>query len=207
MSGGIIFKNGGPLGWFGEHQERMLLSSCEAEIRATCATSKKVDDFRNLSCSVSASGLPIADIASPTILYNKNSACVKWTHNMTSKAARHIELCKNSVREWVRDKTVDIRHVAGRINLADIFTKEMRDGAHFWRLPDSFMSCMSDFLCGSILALHHDSHASSDVWTPAAAPTSCAAAPFTGYLAALAASSFFRSLTNISYLCSAGRYL
>jgi hypothetical protein len=163
MSGGIIFKNSGPLGWFSERQERTSLSSCEAEIRATCTTSKKVVDFRNLSCSVSASGLPIADIASPTILYNENSACMKWTHNMTSKAARHIEHRKNSVREWVRDKTVDVCHVANRINPANIFTKEMRDSAHFWRLRNSFMSRMSDFLCGSILALHHNSHALSDV--------------------------------------------
>ncbi len=45
MSGGIVFKNGGPLGWLGDQQERTVLSSCEAEICATCATSKKVVDF------------------------------------------------------------------------------------------------------------------------------------------------------------------
>jgi hypothetical protein len=45
MSGGIVFCNGGPLGWFGERQDRTLLSSCEAEIRVTCTTSKKVVDF------------------------------------------------------------------------------------------------------------------------------------------------------------------
>jgi hypothetical protein len=49
MNGGIILKNGGPIGWIGEHQERTSLSSCKAEIRATNATSKKVVDFRNLS--------------------------------------------------------------------------------------------------------------------------------------------------------------
>ena len=53
MSGGIIFKNGGPLGWLGECQDHMSLSSCEAEIRATNATSKKVVDFRNLCRSTS----------------------------------------------------------------------------------------------------------------------------------------------------------
>jgi hypothetical protein len=45
MNGGIVFKNGGPPGWLGEHQEHMSLSSCEAEIRATNATSKKVINF------------------------------------------------------------------------------------------------------------------------------------------------------------------
>jgi hypothetical protein len=45
MSGGIAFCNGGPLGWLSERQDRTALSSCEAEIRATNATSKKVVDF------------------------------------------------------------------------------------------------------------------------------------------------------------------
>ena len=39
MSGGIIFRNGGPLSWLGERQVRTSLSSCEAEICATCSAS------------------------------------------------------------------------------------------------------------------------------------------------------------------------
>jgi hypothetical protein len=42
-----------------------------------------------------------------------------------------IELRENLVREWVQDGTLKVLHVAGKINLADIFTKEMRDGTHF----------------------------------------------------------------------------
>jgi hypothetical protein len=48
MNGGIIFCNGGPVGWIGTCQERTSLSSCEAEIRATNNTSKKVVNFCNL---------------------------------------------------------------------------------------------------------------------------------------------------------------
>jgi hypothetical protein len=40
MTGGIIFGTGGPVGWLGECQDRTSLSSCEAELRATNATSK-----------------------------------------------------------------------------------------------------------------------------------------------------------------------
>jgi hypothetical protein len=53
---------------------------------------------------------------------------------MTSKAACHIELRENSVREWVQNKTINVQHISGKINPADIFTKEMRDGAHFRHL-------------------------------------------------------------------------
>jgi hypothetical protein len=48
MNGSIIFCNGGPIGWLGECQECTSLCSCEAEIGATSAMSKKVVDFRNL---------------------------------------------------------------------------------------------------------------------------------------------------------------
>ncbi len=140
MSGGIVFWNGRPLGWLSECQERTSLSSCKAEIRATNATLKKVVDFRHLCTSMCEAGHSLPDATQPTLLYNDNDACVKWSHNMTSKAARHIELHENLVREWVQDKSLAVKHVSGKINPLDIFTKEMRDGTHFRQLRDLFMS-------------------------------------------------------------------
>ncbi len=101
MNGGIVFKNGGSIGWLGERQDCTSLSSCEAKTHATSATLKKVVTFCNLSCSVSKAGYALPDIDAPTVLYNNNDACVKWSYNMTSKAAWHIELCKNLVWEWI----------------------------------------------------------------------------------------------------------
>jgi hypothetical protein len=167
MNGGIIFKNGSPIGWLSKRQECMSLSSCEAEIQTTNATLKKVVDFCNLSRSVSESGHTIDGLSSPTVLYNNNDACVKWLHNMISKAAHHIELCENSIWEWVQDMTWNVIHVAGKTNPTDIFTKEMKEGAHFCRLRDSFMICLSDFVNHSLLNLHHVCQRSSQV-TPAA---------------------------------------
>jgi hypothetical protein len=99
MNGGIIFKNGGPIKWLGKRQERMSLSSCEAEIQAANTTLKKVVDFCNFSRSVSENGHTIDGLSSPTVLYNDNDACVKWLHNMTSKAARQTKLRENSIWE------------------------------------------------------------------------------------------------------------
>ena len=76
--------------------------------------------------------MTLKDINAPTVLYNCNEVCVRWSHKMTSKAACHIELRGNSVREWIQDKMVAIKHVAGKYNTEDIlFTKEMRDGTLF----------------------------------------------------------------------------
>jgi hypothetical protein len=130
MKGGIVFCNGGPIGWIGERQDRTSLSSCEAKIRATSATSKKVVDFRNFCRSISESGLPLLDATSPTILYNDNDACVNWSYNMTLKVACHIELHENLVRKWVQDKSLKVLHVADKTNPAFIFTKEMRVIGH-----------------------------------------------------------------------------
>ena len=205
MSGGIVFCTGGPVGWLADHQEQMSLSSCEAEIRATNATSKKVVDFRNICQSMVDSGHDLSDIASPTLLYNDNDACVKWSYNMTSKAARHIELRENSVREWIQSKLLSVKHVSGKINPSDIFTKEMRDGTHFRRLRDSFMSRLSDFVNASLLAVHH-ARRSAPSPIPATAHAVLAAGS-RSYFSALASSSFCRSLPAISHLSSAGRQL
>jgi hypothetical protein len=205
MSGGIIFRNGGPVGWLGDRQDRTSLSSCEAEIRATNSTSKKVVDFCNVCQSMVESGHVISNIASPTLLFNDNDACVRWSYNMTSKAARHIEIRENSVREWIQSKLLTVKHVSGKINPADIFTKEMRDGKHYRRLRDSFMSHLSDFVNDSLLMVHHGRQSAGSS-IPAAAHAVLAAGPLS-YFSALASSSFCQSLPAISHFSSAGRQL
>jgi hypothetical protein len=87
--------------------------------------------MRHLAESIRLSGFDFTDTLAPSLLYNDNAACIQWSHNMTSKKIWHIELQENSVREWVQDKVLNVLHVPGRVNPADIFTEEMRDGAHF----------------------------------------------------------------------------
>ena len=205
MTGGIIFRTGGPVGWLGERQNRTALSSCEAEIRATNATSKKVVDSRIMCQSMVEFGHDIADVTSPTILFNDNYACVRWSYNMTSKAARHIELRENSVREWIQSKLLSVKHVSGKLNPSDIVTKGMRDGMHFRRLWDSFLSHLSDFVNASLLAVHHVCQSALSS-IPAAAHAVFVAGPLS-YFSAPASSSLCRSLPAISHLSSAGRQL
>jgi hypothetical protein len=79
-----------------------IARSCEAEIRATNANSKKVVDFRNICQSMVDSGHNLQDIVLPTLLFNNNDGCIKWLYNMTSKATCHIELWENSVRKRIQ---------------------------------------------------------------------------------------------------------
>jgi hypothetical protein len=59
-------------------------------------------------------------------IYNDNQACVNWSKKCTNKGMK-----ENHVRENIASNFVQICHVAGKVNLADIFMKEMKDTNHF----------------------------------------------------------------------------
>jgi hypothetical protein len=141
-----------------------------------------------------------------TTFYNDNDACIRWSHHMTLKAAHRIELHKISICEWVQDQTISVQHVPGSTNPADIFTKEMHDGAHFHQLRNSLVSRLSDFLRTSLLEVHHARQRSQHTVAPSAAHVSISfGASF--YFTALASNTFCRSVTAISHLSSAGRHI
>ncbi len=51
----------------------------------------------------------------------------------------NIQTRENRIRENIISQFVSIQHVHGKINLADIFTKDMKDTTHFVELQDMFM--------------------------------------------------------------------
>ena len=59
---------------------------------------------------------------------------------MTTKGLRHVQIREKAVRESVISGKVDIKHIAGEINLADMFTKEDRDQRHFITIRDAVMT-------------------------------------------------------------------
>jgi len=65
-----------------------------------------------------------------------------------------MEIRENSVHKWVQDLSLQVLHVKGKINPADIFTKEMHDGGDFRHLRDPFMCRLSDFLQQSLVDVH-----------------------------------------------------
>jgi hypothetical protein len=65
-------------------------------------------------------------------LWNDSCGCVNWTKGMSvSKKLRHINMRELSVRLYQRLGYVNVRHIPGKRNVADIFTKEIKDPAHF----------------------------------------------------------------------------
>jgi hypothetical protein len=65
-------------------------------------------------------------------IYNDNQACVNWSQHCTTKGLRHIQMKENCVRENIACQFVTVCHINnGKINLADLFTKERKDTTHF----------------------------------------------------------------------------
>ncbi len=97
------------------------------------------------TCNMIKHSCPWA-IRSTIPLVPHNSACVKWCHNMTTEGNRHIENCENTTHKWVADDKIAVEHVCGKFNIANIFTKEMRNGGNCCRLCNSFMCRAGNFL-------------------------------------------------------------
>ena len=66
-------------------------------------------------------------------------ACVGWSKSCTSKRLWHIQMKENRMRENIASYFILVWHMEGKINIADIFTKEMKYTAHLVALRDLFM--------------------------------------------------------------------
>ena len=76
----------------------------------------------------------------PTAIYNDNTACIVWSKATRTKGLRHIQMRENAIQESVANDFVSISYVEGKVNLADVFTKEDKDVAHFQRTRDIIMN-------------------------------------------------------------------
>jgi hypothetical protein len=126
----------GPLHWQSKRQSVTATSSAEAEIYAT---DECVKFLLELSQILDFLDLKQTSMPSTNLIYNDNNACVQWSKTTTTKGLRHIQMRENIIRENIISKFVSVQHVDGKINLADIFNKEMKDVAHFVELRDQTM--------------------------------------------------------------------
>ena len=132
VSGFVLWLNG-PLHWASKQQTVTARSTAEAEVYATDECVKSVAYLKKI---VEGFGLLSQLMPTKTTIYNDNSACICWTKNMTTKGLRHIQIRENGVREMVQRGEIDVKHIEGKINIADLFTKEDKDVEHFLSVRD-----------------------------------------------------------------------
>ena len=127
MAGFVIFL-GGPIAWMSKRQTFTARSSAEAEIGSVDECTKVIQQLRNIFIDLN---LYDTFFTKPIPIYNDNAATVQWSHNMSTKGLRYIQIRENAVREQVQSGLIDVRHIEGKRNPTDIMTKEDRDVGHF----------------------------------------------------------------------------
>ena len=92
------------------------------------------------------------DLGSPTIsqptslnrtptLMADNQGGIAWCKSAAiTKKLRHLNIREIAVRDAVASGPIRLGHVSGPLNLADAFTKEMKDDKHFLQLRAPLMS-------------------------------------------------------------------
>jgi hypothetical protein len=112
-----------PLHWLSKHQSVTAGSSAEAEIYATDECIKFLTQLVQIF-----EFLDLHDMFMPgtNIIYNDNQACINWSKRGTTKGLHHIQMKENRVCENIASQFVQICHIDGKLNLADIFTEVMK---------------------------------------------------------------------------------
>jgi hypothetical protein len=119
-----------------KHQKVTAVSSAEAEIYAT---DECVHFLLELVKIFEFLGIKETFMLDTTTIFNDNQACVNCSHSGTTKGLRHIQMKENHIGENILSNFITIQHVEDRLNLADIFTKEMKNVGHFAELRDLIM--------------------------------------------------------------------
>ena len=135
LSGYITFHANGPISWSSKRQAITARSTAEAEIYATDEAVKNIINIQHLRYDL---GYP--DAYDKINILNDNRACIIWSDKMTTKGLRHIQIRENAVREYVQQNRVKIMHIDGKINPADIFTKEDKDAIHFKTITEIILT-------------------------------------------------------------------
>ena len=127
MAGYLIWL-GGPLDWSAKRQTFTARSSSHAEIGAIDECTKTLMFVRNILDDLQLFQL-FTDGSIP--MYNDNQSAIKWSYNMTQKATRYIQIRENAVGDEVQSGFILPTHLAGKHNLSDLYTKELKDIAAF----------------------------------------------------------------------------
>ena len=135
LSGFIIYDHG-PIHWMSKRQSITARSSAEAEIYAT---DECVKSLLHMSHIITELGLSAQFLSVPVSIFNDNNACVCWSHNLTTKGLRHLQMRENAVRESVDSGFIEVKHIAGVNNPSDLFTKEDKNATHYISIRDQLV--------------------------------------------------------------------
>ena len=119
-SGHIFFLNMCHVSWSSTKQEIVALSSCEAEFMAATEATKQTIWLQELLGEITSD-----EAAKTVVRIDKKSAIALTKNPVFHGRSKHIHKRFHFIRECVEDGLVDVEHVAGKEQKADILTKAL----------------------------------------------------------------------------------
>ena len=133
---GHVILLGGPIHWQAKRQTFTARSSPDAEIGAVDECTKVLMQIRNILKDMH---LFQKYTNGRIMIHNDNAAAVDWSHNMTTKGLRYLQIRENAVREEIASGLINVKHIPGKDNCSDMFTKEDKDPNHFLACRDTLL--------------------------------------------------------------------
>jgi Reverse transcriptase (RNA-dependent DNA polymerase) len=125
VSGYIIECANGPITWSSKQQSVVALSSCEAEYLSCSHGARQVLWLRSLFEELGFNQ------NTPTPLYCDNQGTVTCTHDPQSHSRmKHIDIRAHFIRDCVNNRLIDVHHIPGTENPADLLTKPLLRPTH-----------------------------------------------------------------------------
>jgi hypothetical protein len=117
---GFCFSLGsGIISWYSKRQSVVAQSSAESEYYATVSAANEAIWFKSILMDL---GFPQATID----LYEDNQACIALSKNPEDhKRTKHIQVKYHIIRDYVKNKDVNLKYCRTKEQWADIFTKSL----------------------------------------------------------------------------------
>ncbi|KAG7570069.1 Glycosyltransferase 61 [Arabidopsis thaliana x Arabidopsis arenosa] len=118
--GHIFYLGKSPISWCSQKQSVVALSSCEAEFMAGTEAAKQAIWLQDLLSEIS--GTPSEKV---TILIDNQSAIALTKNPVFHGRSKHIHRRYHFIRECVESGQIEVKHVPGEEQKADILTKAL----------------------------------------------------------------------------------
>ena len=118
VTGHIFYLNDSPITWCSQKQESVALSSCEAEFMAATEAAKQAIWLQELLSEITG-----GECEAVTIRVDNKSAISLSKNPVFHGRSKHIHRRYHFIRECVENGQVEVEHVSGSMQKADILTK------------------------------------------------------------------------------------
>ena len=119
-TGHVFYLGNSPVSWCSQKQEIVAISSCEAEFMAATEAAKQAIWLQELLSEV------VGETTKKVIIRVDNKSAIALTKNPVFHGrSKHIHRRFHFIRECVENEQVEVEHVPGNEQRADILTKSL----------------------------------------------------------------------------------